>query len=95
VKVFHGREVLTAQLYFPDRLTDELYANTEPYKSHRRLTAPGLTRSYERMRNAEDIFYTSSQSQPMTVTREKGVLLAKATLGMASQGNRGFRNYFR
>ena len=31
----------------------------------------------------------------MTVTREKGVLVAKATLGMASQGNRGFRNFFR
>jgi hypothetical protein len=31
----------------------------------------------------------------MAVTREKGVLVAKATIGMASQGNRGFKNYFR
>jgi protocatechuate 3,4-dioxygenase beta subunit len=95
VKAFHEREVLTAQLYFPDELIDGLYANTEPYKSHRLLTAPGLTRSYERMRNGEDLFYNSSRSQPMTVTREKGVLVAKATLGVASQGNRGFQNLFR
>lgn len=95
VKAFHGREVLTAQLYFPDKLIDDLYTTVEPYKSHRLLTAPGLTRSYERMRNAEDLFYTSSKSQPMTVTRENGVLVAKATLGVASQGDRGFGNYFR
>jgi len=95
VKVFHEREVLTAQLYFPDELIDDLYANVEPYKSHRLLTAPGLTRSYERMRNTEDMFYVGSQSQPMTVTREKGVLMARATIGVASQGNRGFKNLFR
>jgi protocatechuate 3,4-dioxygenase beta subunit len=95
VKAFHGREVLTAQLYFPDKLIDELYANTEPYKSHRLLTAPGLTRSYERIRNSEDPFFPGSQTRPMTVTREKGTLVARAMLGIASQGNRGFRNYFR
>jgi protocatechuate 3,4-dioxygenase beta subunit len=95
VKAFHGREVLTAQLYLPDELIDGLYANAEPYKSHRLLTAPGLTRSYERIRNNDDMFYLASQSQPMTVTREKGVLVAKAVLGIASQGNRGFRNLFR
>jgi protocatechuate 3,4-dioxygenase beta subunit len=95
VKVFHGREVLTAQLFLPDELIDELYANVEPYKSHRMLTAPGLTRSYERVRNTEDNFYNSSKAQPMTVTREKGLLVAKATIGMASQGNRGFKNFFR
>src|SRR5690349_2196457 len=67
VKVFHGREVLTAQLFFPDELTDDLYARVEPYKSHQLLTAPGLTRSYERIRNNEDMFYTSSRSKPMTV----------------------------
>ena len=95
VKAFHGRQVLTAQLYFPDQLIDDLYTSVEPYKSHQLLTAPGLTRSYGRIHNAEDLFYTSSKSQPMTVTREKGVLVAKATLGVASQGNRGFKNYFR
>lgn len=52
VKAFHGRQVLTAQLYFPDKLIDDLYTSVEPYKSHQLLTAPGLTRSYERIRNA-------------------------------------------
>jgi protocatechuate 3,4-dioxygenase beta subunit len=95
VKVFHGREVLTAQLFFPDELINELYASVEPYKSHQLLTAPGLTRSYERIRNAEDMFYVESKSQPMRVTREKGMLVARATIGMWTQGNRGFRNFFR
>lgn len=95
VKAFHEREVLTAQLYFPDDLIDELYANTEPYESHRLMTAPGIARPYERIRNTEDMFYTGSRSQPMTVTREKGVLVAKATIGVASQGNRGLKNLFR
>ncbi len=72
-----------------------LYANTEPYKSHRLLTAPGLTRSYERMKNTEDMFYNSSHSQPMTVTREKGVLVAKAIDWRGESGNRGFKNLFR
>jgi len=31
----------------------------------------------------------------MAVTREKGVLVAKATIGMLSQGNRGFATLFR
>jgi protocatechuate 3,4-dioxygenase beta subunit len=95
VKVFHERQVLTAQLYFPDELIDGLYANVEPYKSHRQLMAPGLPRPFERIRNTEDMFYTGSNAQPMTMTREKGVLVAKATIGMASQGDRGFKNYFR
>jgi len=95
VKAFHERQVLTAQLYFPDKLIDELYKSVEPYKSHQLLRAPGLTRSYERIRNEQDLFYTGSKSQPMTVAREKGVLVAKATIGVASQGSRGFRNYFR
>jgi protocatechuate 3,4-dioxygenase beta subunit len=95
VKAFHEREVLTAQLYLPNELTDGLYANVEPYKSHRTLTAPGLDRSYERLRNEQDMFYVNSKSKPMTVTREKGMLVANAVLGLASQGKRGFTNYFR
>ncbi len=95
LKVFHGREVLTAQLFFPDKLIDDLYGSVEPYKSHQLLTAPGLTRSYKRIRNAEDMFYVRSKSQPMTVTREKGVLVAKATIGISTEGNRGFKNFFR
>ena len=65
VKAFHGREVLTAQLYFPDQLIDELYTSVEPYKSHQLLTAPGLTRSYERIRNARGhvLYRAASRSQ--------------------------------
>ena len=62
VKAFHGREVLTAQLYLPDELIDGLYATTEPYKSHHLMTAPGLTRSYERIRNKDDMFFLSSKN---------------------------------
>jgi protocatechuate 3,4-dioxygenase beta subunit len=95
VKAFHSRTVLTAQLYFPDELIDGLYASVEPYKSHRVMTAPGLTRSYERIRNSADMFYVESKAQPVTVTRENGVLVAKAMIGMNSQGNRGFKSLFR
>jgi protocatechuate 3,4-dioxygenase beta subunit len=95
VKVFHEREVLTTQLFLPDELLDGLYANVDPYQSHRLMTAPGLSRSYERISNGKDRFYGESKSQPMTVTREKGVLVAKATIGVVSQGNRGFTTLFR
>ena len=95
VKAYHGREVLTAQLYFPGKLIDELYMNVEPYSSHRLMTAPGLDRSYERLRNEDDMFYVNSRSRPMAVTRVKGVLVANAVLGIASQGNRGVANFFR
>jgi protocatechuate 3,4-dioxygenase beta subunit len=95
VKAFHDREVLTAQLFFPDPLIDQLYAEVEPYKSHRLLSAPGLDRPYERIRNGEDLFYTGAKAQPMTVERVNGVLTAKATIGVISQGDRGFRTLFR
>jgi hypothetical protein len=55
---------------------------------------PG-SRSYERIANDKDPFYLESKSQPMTVTREKGVLVAKAAIGMVSQGNHSFRTPFR
>ena len=45
VKGFHEREVLTTQLFFPDELIDGLYGDVEPCKSHRLMTAPGLSRS--------------------------------------------------
>lgn len=95
LKAFHEREVLTTQLFFPDPLIDQLYADVEPYKSHRRLTAPGLDRAYERIRNGEDRFYTEARAQPMTVERVNGVLVAKATIGVISQGDRGFKTLFR
>ncbi len=95
VKAFHEREVLTTQLYFPDPLIDQLYADVEPYKSHRLLRAPGLDRAYQRIRNGQDRFYNLAKAQPMTVERANGVLVAKATIGVISQGDRGFRTLFR
>jgi protocatechuate 3,4-dioxygenase beta subunit len=95
VKAFHEREVLTTQLFFPDPLIDQLYADVEPYRSHRRLTAPGLDHPYERIRNGEDIFFNQAKARPMTVQRVNGVLLAKATIGVVSQGERGLRTLFR
>lgn len=95
VKAFHEREVLTAQLYFPDPLIDQLYADFEPYRSNRLLSAPGLDRPYERIRNGEDKFFTEAKAQPMTVQRVNGVLVAKATIGVLSQGNRGFKTLWR
>ena len=95
VKAFHEREVLTTQLYLPDPLIDQLYADVEPYRSHRLLTAPGLGRSYPRIRNGQDRFFSMARAQPMAVERVNGVLVAKATIGVISQGERGFRTLFR
>ena len=95
VKVFHEREVLTTQLFFPDPLIDQLYAAAEPYKSHGFLNAPGLDRPYERIRNGQDKFYNEFKAKPMTVERVNGVLVAKATIGVLSQGDRGFKTLFR
>ena len=95
VKAFHEHEVLTTQLFFPDPLIDRLYADVEPYKSNRFLSAPGLGRPYERIRNGQDHFFNEVKAKPMTVERVNGVLVAKATLGVLSQGDRGFRTLWR
>lgn len=95
VKAFHGRDVLTTQLFLPDPLIDQLYADTEPYRSHRLLTAPGLDRPYERIRNAQDPFFNQAKAQPMTVERVNGVLTAKAVLAVIGQPDRGFRTLWR
>ena len=95
VKVYHGRDVLTAQLYFPDPLLDHLFADVEPYRSHVMMTAPGLTKSYPRVRNVQDGLFLADKSEPMVVERVNGVLMAKATISMLSQGNRGIAPLFR
>jgi protocatechuate 3,4-dioxygenase beta subunit len=95
VKAFHDREVLTTQLFFPDSLLDQLYADVEPYRSYRLLIAPGLDRPYPRIRNAQDRFYQEAKATPMTVRKVNGVLTAKAALGVLSQGDRGFRTLWR
>lgn len=95
LKAFHDREVLTTQLFFPDPLLDQLYADVEPYRSHKMLTAPGLDRPYPRIRNGQDKFFTEAKARPMAVRKVNGVLVANATLGVLSQGDRGFRSLFR
>jgi protocatechuate 3,4-dioxygenase beta subunit len=95
VKVFHEREVLTSQLFFPDPLIDQLYADVEPYKSHRLLSAPGLPHAYARIRNGQDKFYIEAKARPMSVERVNGVLVGKATIGVLSQGDRGLKTLFR
>jgi len=95
VKVYFGRGVLTTQLFFPDRLIDDLYATQEPYRSHRMLTAPGLDRPYARIRNSEDDFFGTAKAQPMAVHRVSGVLTAEATIGMMGFDNRAFQTLFR
>jgi protocatechuate 3,4-dioxygenase beta subunit len=95
VKAYHGRDVMTTQLFLPDALLDALYADTEPYKSHAMLTAPGLDRAYGRIRNKDDLFFNTSRATPMTVERVNGVLTARATIGVISGGNRNIPTLFR
>ena len=95
IKAFHEREVLTTQLFMPDPLLDQLYADAEPYKSHRLLNAPGLKRPYERIRNSQDYFFNAAKAKPVAVEPINGVLTAKVTLGVISNGNRGFRPLWR
>ncbi|MEO6379384.1 MAG: hypothetical protein ABIO37_15285 [Caulobacteraceae bacterium] len=95
VKAFHGRELFTTQLFFDDSLLDQIFAEVEPYKSHRVLTVPRFDRPVSRVRNTEDFLFTLSKAQPMAVERVDGALVAKATLGLISQGDQGFRTLFR
>jgi protocatechuate 3,4-dioxygenase beta subunit len=95
VKAYHGRSVLTTQLFFPDELLDDLYATREPYKSHATLSAPGLGRPYARIRNGEDIFFQAAKTRPMEVKRVNGRLTAEATIGVVGFDNRTFKPLFR
>ncbi len=95
VKAFYGREVVTTQLFFDDSLLDQIFAEVEPYKSHQILTVPRLDRPFSRIRNTEDFVFIGTKAQPMAVERIDGVLVANATLGVMSQGDRGFRTLFR
>ena len=95
VKAFYDREVITTQLFFDDSLLDQIFAEVEPYKSHRVITVPRLDRPVARIRNTEDFVFKATKAQPMAVQRVDGVLVAKATLGVLSLGDRGFRTLFR
>jgi protocatechuate 3,4-dioxygenase beta subunit len=89
VKVFKGHTVATTQLYLPDKLLDDLYSNVNPYADHRSLTAPGLTRSYERVRNADDRLFVMDRSTPMSVRQKGGVWNATAIIGLAALTSEG------
>jgi protocatechuate 3,4-dioxygenase beta subunit len=94
LKVFHEHKVTTAQLYFPDDLLDQLYASTDPYRTHRQMTAPGLNRMVDRIRNGEDPLFGAEQ--PMPVEKQGDVIVARATIGLVTMGTtQGARTLFR
>ena len=95
VKVFHENKIVTAQLYFPNNFLDELYATVDPYRTHRQMTAPGTGRLVNRLRNEEDGGFLADQSTPMPIRREETVLMAEATIGIATLGSLGVAPLFR
>jgi len=95
VRVFHERQVTTTQLYFPDEYLDELYAGVDPYRTHRKQTAPGAPGEYERLRNTQDSAFLADQSKPMEIQRVSGGITAQATIGLVTLGSRGFKPLFR
>ena len=95
VKAFYDREVVTTQLFFADSLLDQIFAEVEPYKSHRVITVPRLNRPIPRIRNTEDFIFKATKAQPLAAQRVDGVLVAKTTIGVLSLGDRGFKTLFR
>ena len=89
VKVFKNRSVATTQLYLPDPFLMGLYADTEPYRSHRLMTAPGLDRTYERVANLEDAIFIDARSAPMTIERKGDTILATARIGLLVEDSAG------
>lgn len=96
VKVFNDHKVATTQLYFTDAFLDELYAEADPYRANRQMTAPALKgRKVDRIRNDEDHIFVGDNSTPMTVTRQGDVLVAEATIGLVTIGTMGTKTLFR
>lgn len=90
VKVFHERQILATQLYLPDALLDHLYSNVHPYKEHRRMTVPGIAGYFDRIRNRDDVNFSTSRSRPLAIERTSTGLSASAVVGFAgSMGTRG------
>jgi protocatechuate 3,4-dioxygenase beta subunit len=84
VKVFKGHIIATTELYLPDRFLDDLYAGTKPYADHRAMTAPGLPRSYDRVRNVDDGLFVMAQSKPLTIRQKGDVVTANAIIGLTA-----------
>jgi protocatechuate 3,4-dioxygenase beta subunit len=95
VKVFSDFKVTTTQLYFPDDYMHELYAGVQPYATNRSMEAPGSGRRYDRITNAQDREFLSSQSRPMSLERTADGIVAKATIGLATLGSRRLQTLFR
>ena len=95
VKVFHENKIVTTQLYFPNEFIDELYAGVDPYRKHLQRKVPGSERLLNRLRNEEDGGFLADQSTPMPIRREAGVVIAEATIGIATLGSLGVAPLFR
>jgi protocatechuate 3,4-dioxygenase beta subunit len=96
VKVFNDHKIATAQLYFPDPLLDQLYADTDPYRTHRQMTVPELKgHMVARIRNVDDQQFVGDKSVPMTVERKGDLLVAQATIGLVTIGTMGMKTLFR
>ena len=95
VKVFSDFKVTTTQLYFPDEYMNELYAGVQPYTANRSMEAPVSGRRYERITNAEDREFLSSQSRPMSLERIADGIVATATIGLVTLGTRRLQTLFR
>jgi protocatechuate 3,4-dioxygenase beta subunit len=94
-RIFHEHQVTTTQLYFPDDYLDELYANVDPYRTHRKMTAPGAVGEFDRLRNTQDSAFVEDQSKPLQIKRVPGGIAAEATIGLVTLGSRGFAPLFR
>jgi protocatechuate 3,4-dioxygenase beta subunit len=95
VKVFREHKVATSQLYFPDSFLDELYASIDPYRAHRQMTAPGLGRSFDRIRNGEDPIFLDDRARPLQIRREGAGVFAHATIGIVASGSQSVPSLFR
>jgi len=95
VKVYHQRQVATTQLYFPDDYLDEIYTSVDPYRSHQKMTAPGATGEFDRLRNAQDTAFIADKSKPMEIQRAANGIMAQATIGLVTLGSRGIAPLFR
>ena len=90
------QKVVTTQLYFADEFLAQLYKEVDPYRTHRQMTVPELKgRIVDRIRNDDDPVFKMDMSKPLTVERKGDVLVAEATIGIATIGNMGTRTLFR
>ncbi|MEP7312985.1 MAG: hypothetical protein ABI859_10405, partial [Pseudomonadota bacterium] len=96
VKVFNDHKVATTQLYFADEFLEQLYKEVDPYRAHRQMTVPELKgRMVDRIRNGDDPVFNMDMSKPLAVERKGDVLVAEATIGVATIGNMGTKTLFR